>query len=47
MLVTPGNYSVEVGKEKTEMNIPDMSISETHGFIKHDTEMNEIVYSDN
>jgi len=45
--VTPGNYSIEIGKANVEINIPDISISETHGFLKHDTEINEIVYEDN
>lgn len=43
----PENYTIEVGRSDTELNVPDMSVDKNHGFMKYDTEIGEVVYSDN
>jgi|TARA_B110000285_G_scaffold229224_2_gene293598 hypothetical protein len=47
VLKMPENYTIEVGRSDTELNIPDMSVDKNHAFIKYDTDLGEIVYSDN
>ena len=36
VVLTPDNYSLEVGREFSEMEIPDPTISSTHGFLQYD-----------
>lgn len=43
----PDNYAIEVGRNDTELNIPDMSVDKNHGLLKYDSELGEIVYKDN
>jgi hypothetical protein len=47
VIKVPANYSLEIGKKQSEINIPDLSVSEEHGFIKYDDEMDELILSDN
>ena len=43
----PDDYSLEIGRQNAEVNIPDMSVSEEHGHLKYDSDLDEIVYFDN
>jgi len=47
VLQMPENYTIEVGRSETEVNIPDMSVDKSHGFLKYDSDLDEVVYSDN
>lgn len=42
----PFNYSLEIGRANTEVNIPDASISKKHGTFRFDTTVGELIFQD-
>ena len=43
----PDDYSVEIGRNDSELNIPDISVNKIHGYLKYDTSIDEVIYTDN
>lgn len=42
----PDNYSIEVGRSNSELNIPDVSVSKKQATLKFDVKMNELYLTD-
>ena len=42
----PYNYSLELGRANSEINIPDASVSKKHGTLRYDTTVGELVFQD-
>ena len=42
----PDNYQIEIGRNNTELNVPDVSISKKQGSIRFDMAINEFILED-
>ena len=40
------DYKLEIGRNETEINIPDVSVSKKHGFIRFDPNIRELILLD-